>query len=108
MIKRWRAKVDALRKRRWVRLASNRYIVITVAFGVWMTFLDIHSCQVHREIDREIADIEQSIEYYRTEINNDQTALMQLESQTDMLEKFAREQYLLRKANEEIYLIERK
>ncbi len=79
---------------------------MTAAFAVWMTFLDIHSCQVHREIDREMADIENSIDYYREEIARDEEMLLQLESQSEMLEKFAREQYLLRRENEEIYIID--
>lgn len=92
----------------WLRFLGNRYVIITVSFGVWMIFLDIHSCQVHREIDNEIADIKQSIQYYQGEIQRDEERLQELESQTEMLEKFAREQYLLRKSNEEIFIIERK
>lgn len=95
-----------MQQRVWFRIVSNRFVMMTAAFVVWMTFIDIHSCQVHREIDREMADIENSIDYYRHEITRDEDMLMQLQSQSDMLEKFAREQYLLRKENEEVYLVE--
>lgn len=89
----------------WLRFLTNRYVVITLIFAVWMTFLDIHSCQVHREIDKEIYEAKQSINYYQSEIARDQERLQELESQSEELEKFAREQYFLRKENEEIYLI---
>ncbi|MCC5917978.1 MAG: septum formation initiator family protein [Cryomorphaceae bacterium] len=106
MLKNWKKVYQSLRNKTWFRLVANRYVIVSVAFAFWMGFLDIHSCQVHREIDTEIAEIEESIEYYQTEIKRDEEALFQLQSQDEMLEKFAREQFLLRKPNEEIYLIE--
>jgi cell division protein FtsB len=106
VIERWKNRYNKLRKHLWFRVISNRYVIMTAAFAVWMTFLDIHSCQMHREIDQEMADIENSIDYYRDEIARDEEMLLQLQSQSDMLEKFAREQYLLRKENEDVYIVE--
>ena len=105
MVKRVKKRIQHLRSRAWFRIIGNRYLLMTLTFAFWMTFLDIHSCQVHREIDREMADIESSIEYYKEEISSDEEMLLQLQSNTDMLETFAREQYFLRKPNEEIYII---
>ncbi|MCH8546681.1 MAG: septum formation initiator family protein [Cryomorphaceae bacterium] len=106
MFARLTKRIRHLRNQAWFRIISNRYVLMTLAFSIWMTFLDIHSCQVHREIDREMADIESSVEYYKEEIAKDEEMLFQLQSNTDMLETFAREQYFLRRPNEEIYIVE--
>lgn len=46
----------------------------------------------------------QQKEFYKSEIERDSTALVELADSTK-LEKFAREKYLFKKDNEDIYLI---
>ena len=72
-----------------------------------MTFLDTHSLLIHRELNAEIEELERGIEYYSTELKQDKEFLNELQNKSDKFEKFAREQYWLKKSNEDIYLIER-
>jgi cell division protein FtsB len=44
--------------------------------------------------------------FYEEKIKSDQAKLEELESNPANLEKFAREQYLMKKANEDIFIIE--
>jgi len=98
----------SLKNKRWFKVSSNKYILATLAFVAWMFFLDVNSWLIHRELNQEIEELEQSIDYYKTEIAKDQKQLEELTSDPEKLEKFAREQYWMKKPGEEIYLIEEK
>lgn len=102
MKKRW----EKLKSSRWFSIATNKFVVTTVAFIVWMFFLDINSYLIHHELNAEIKELNRSIEYYETEISRDKKQLEELTSDPEKLEKFAREQYWMKKEGEQIFLIE--
>jgi cell division protein FtsB len=94
-----------IRENRVVRFLSNKYVLILLVFVVWMLFFDENSLMNHWELDREIDKLEKSNEYYREEIHNDKKVIDNL-NDPDSLEKYAREEYKMKKENEEIFLIE--
>jgi len=75
-------------------------------FTIWMGFLDVNSWLIHQELNQDLRDLQESIDYYRSEIEKDQAQLEELNSSPENLEKFAREQYYLSQPNEEVFLIE--
>ncbi len=81
------------------------YVLVLTVFLVWMVFFDTNSLLIHLELKREIDKLEKQQEFLREEIANDKKIIEKL-SDPEELEKFAREQYYLKKKNEEIYLIE--
>ena len=56
--------------------------------------------------DREIRSLKNQIEFYRKKTEADKAKLHELRSDKDNLEKFARENYLMKKENEEVFVIE--
>lgn len=94
-----------LREKKWFSLLTNMYILVLTAFVIWMLFFDTNSLLIHLELKKQINKLEKQQEFLREEIANDKKILEKL-SDPDELEKFAREQYYLKKKNEEIYLIE--
>ena len=99
-------KWERWKENRWVAIATNKFFLTTMGFIAWMLFLDVNSYMIHSELDHEIDELEESIEYYKAEIERDKTQLHELTSNPEMLEKFAREQYWMKKSDEEIYLID--
>lgn len=97
---------ENIQSKLWFQFVSNRYILALILFGLWMGFLDVNSWLIHRELNQEIEKLENSIEYYKGEIEKDEAQLEQLNSSPEALEKFAREQYFLVGPKEEVYLIE--
>ncbi len=96
------------KKSKWFRIAtifSSIYVLILTAFVVWMVFFDTNSLRIHMELKKEITNLEKQKEYLKEQIENDKRIIEKL-SDPEELEKFAREQYYLKKKNEEIYLIE--
>ena len=83
----------------------NKYVLIILVFVVWMLFLDTNSWLIHRELDQEIKELKNNKEYYQKEIVKDQRNIKTLKDSNE-LEKFAREEYFMKRDNEEIYIIE--
>lgn len=70
-----------------------------------MLFFDENSYLAHRELNQDINALENQREYYLSEIDKDQQLIEKLNTNID-LERFARETYFMKKANEDIFLIE--
>ena len=88
----------------WTYL-KNKYVLIIILFAVWMLFLDSNSWLTHRELNKEIEALEENKKYYEKEIVKDQEIINTL-NDSQGLEQFAREEYFMKKENEEIYIIE--
>jgi len=97
--------LKSLKKKKWFAVLTNIYVLVLTVFVVWMLFFDTNSFLIHKELKKEIKNLEKTQEFLRNEIEKDKKIIKKL-SDTSELEKFAREQYFLKKKNEEIYLIE--
>ena len=92
-------------KNKYLKPFKNIFILISVVFVVWMLFFDANSWLIHHELNTEIEDLENEKEYYKKEIVKDNKDLKKLSTE-EGLEKFAREEYYMKRDNEEIYIIE--
>ncbi len=98
--------LQKLREKRWFTIATNKYVMAMVGFSIWMLFLDVNSYLIHRQLNAEIEQLKEDINYYQSEIEKDERKLEELTSDPEKLEKFAREQFRMSKPEEIIYLIE--
>ena len=97
--------IKKLKKKKWFGILTNIYVLVLTAFVVWMLFFDTNSLLIHKELKKEIKNLEKTQDFLRNEIEKDKKIIKKL-SDSNELEKFAREEYYLKKKNEEIYLIE--
>ena len=70
-----------------------------------MIFFDSNSILVHNELNTDISELNKQKDYYKTEIQKDNTELNQIKTDSG-LEKYAREKLFMKKENEEIFIIE--
>ena len=84
---------------------KNIYLIILIAFIIWMTMFDANSWLIHADLNEDIDDLNSKIEFYNIEISKDQNEINTLNS-TNGIEKYAREHYKMKKDNEVIYIIE--
>tara|TARA_B100001093_G_scaffold500406_1_gene550831 strand:+ start:279 stop:596 length:318 start_codon:yes stop_codon:yes gene_type:complete len=82
-----------------------KYLIILTAFIVWMTFLDTNSLLIHAELNREIKKLKVKKNALTEEINKDQSLIEKLDN-IDSLEHYGRENYNLKRDEEDIYIIE--
>jgi len=84
---------------------KNIFGIVLVVFAIWMLFFDANSYLIHRELNKEMDDLEAEKEYYKNEIEKDKKAIQELSTE-EGIEKLAREKYYMKKDSEEIYIIE--
>ena len=84
---------------------KNKYVIAILAFFIWMMFFDRNSVISQYKLGSTLNGLEDRKEYYLTELEKDSLTLSILENDKDALEKFAREKYLMKKDNEDVYLI---
>lgn len=87
------------------KILTNIFVIILIPFLIWMIFFDENSYLVHRKFDKEINDLESTINFYQEKITKDKETIKKLQDSLE-LERFAREKYLMKKENEDIYIIE--
>ncbi|MCT4623227.1 MAG: septum formation initiator family protein [Schleiferiaceae bacterium] len=90
----------------WFSRITNKYVLSSILFAVWMLFLDTHSILIQRDLSKEIDHLEQDIEFYETELETMRTELHELESNPKAFEKYAREKFWMHKPGEKIVLVE--
>ncbi|MBK3517657.1 FtsB family cell division protein [Carboxylicivirga marina] len=87
-------------------LISNKYFLATIAFIVWITIFDQNSLIDRYRLSNRISQLEKQKQHYIDEIEQNNRKMEELQSNLDNLEKFAREEYLMKKKNEVIFVVE--
>lgn len=94
-----------LKNKKSYKILTNVFVLIFIPFLIWMLFFDENSYLVHKKFDAEIDDLEKTISFYKKKIEADKATIKKLKDSLQ-LERFAREKYLMKKENEDIYIIE--
>ncbi len=87
------------------KYASNFYILSTLLFLFWMVFIDSNSLIIHFRLTKKLWDLEDQKEYYQEKKLQIKAEREELMSNSELLEKFARERYLMKKPTEDLYVV---
>lgn len=90
---------------KYLKPFKNIYTIVIVVFVVWMLFFDAHSLLFHHELNTDINELEYQKEHYKNEMAKDSKAIKQLSTE-EGIERTARENYYMKKSNEDIFIIE--
>lgn len=91
--------------RRLIDLFKNKFFLLTVAFIVWMLIFDKNDLVSQYEYHQQVNSLKQERDFYQTETDKVNKDLDELTSDPQKLEKFAREKYLMKKDNEDVFVI---
>ncbi len=86
-------------------ILRNRYLLAFTVFMVWMLFFDRNDIFSQWASRKELKKLEADKAYYLEQIEQNKKDMKELMSDKEHLEKYAREHYLMKKDNEEIFLI---
>lgn len=86
----------------WLR---NKYLVALAVFAAIMLFFDKNDVFVQAARSRQLKELEESRQYYTGQIASEREELEQLRSNPGILEKYAREKYLMKRDNEDLYIV---
>jgi len=86
-------------------LFRNKYFVVSVAFVVWMVFFDKNDLFSQYQYHSQLTKLKHERDFYQKETDKVHQELNELTTNKEMLEKFAREKYLMKKDNEDVFVI---
>jgi len=89
---------------KWI---SNKYLLSSVFFVLWISFFDKFNVFQIIKRKQELNQLSESKLYYKQEIEKSKTELSNLRENSINIEKIAREKYLMKKENEELFTIEK-
>ncbi len=90
---------------RLFNLFRNKYFLISIAFLVWMIFFDKNDLFSQYQYHEQVSKLKQERDFYQKETAKVAKDLDELTSNPQKLEKFARERYLMKKDNEDVFVI---
>jgi hypothetical protein len=83
----------------------NKYFLTTVAFFVWLVFFDNNNILTNMRTRDKLNVLKKEKKFYIDEVKKDSILVQKLLYDTLELEKYARERYLMKKDNEDVYLV---
>lgn len=89
----------------WLR---NKYLLTVLGFAIWMFFIDANNLPLQRKRINELKQLQQSELLLDKQISDAKTELSLLKTSPATIEKYAREKYLMKRDNEDLYIIKNK
>jgi len=90
---------------RYLKYTKNFYFVFTVLFVLWMVFIDNNDIVSQFTLRSKLNDLEKQKTYYLERREKIKVEREELMSNYELLEKFAREKYLMKRKTEDLYVI---
>ena len=84
---------------------TNKYLITGIAFAVWMMFFDRNDFTLQIKRIQELHKLQESEKVMTLQIAETQHELKLLKTSPEMLEKYAREKYLMKKDNEDLFIV---
>jgi cell division protein DivIC len=86
-------------------ISKNKFLLAGGIFFAWIALFDSNSCYDQLKLKNERAKLETEKAFYSNKIKEDTLALHDLKTNDKTLVKFARENYLMKKDNEDVFVI---
>ncbi|MEM8896224.1 MAG: septum formation initiator family protein [Bacteroidota bacterium] len=91
--------------RRLPKFLTNFYFLVGTFFLIWMLFIDSNDFYSQYVLRKKLKEMEKEKNYYEqkiVEVKSEREALL---NNDDLLEKFAREKYFMKKENEDVFVV---
>ncbi|WP_114778269.1 FtsB family cell division protein [Botryobacter ruber] len=87
------------------KIFRNFYFITTTLFLIWMLFFDSNDFITQFHMSRQLSEKESEKEYYLEKMEQVEKDRKELMSNPELLEKFAREKYLMKRPNEDVFIL---
>ncbi len=86
-------------------LFKNFYFLFFLCFVLWMTIIDSNGFINRYRLSDKLSELNSQKEFYVKEIDKVSLDKERFESDQELLEKYAREEYLMKKESEDIFYV---
>ena len=84
---------------------KNKYLITGLGFVAWMLFMDRNDLPTQWKRVQELRTLQQSEKNMDKQISETKQELELLKTNPSTLEKYAREKYMMKRDNEDLYII---
>ncbi|HYM93257.1 MAG TPA: septum formation initiator family protein [Chitinophagaceae bacterium] len=84
---------------------KNKYFICFIAFTAILVFFDKNDLFTQLARHRELKNLQQSRQYFTTQIASERRQLEELKTNPAAIEKYAREKYLMKRDDEDLFVI---
>lgn len=88
-----------------IHIFKNKYLIATILFVVWMLFFDHNNIFLHLQYRKELNELKADKKYYQEQIDLTRKEVDLIKSNPQAMEKVAREQYLMKKDDEDVFVV---
>tara|TARA_B100000925_G_scaffold284346_1_gene259245 strand:- start:80 stop:382 length:303 start_codon:yes stop_codon:yes gene_type:complete len=88
-----------------IKLIANKYIITIFLFSIWMLFIDDYNLINKKSTIEKINYLQERKKFLSNEIKKDSIKKVLLENNVNEQERIAREKYLMKKDNEDLFII---
>lgn len=90
---------------KFLKYGRNFYVLASLSFLFWMLFIDSNSLSNHYQLTKQLWDLEDQKVFYVEKKAHLLQQQKELTGNPELLEKFAREKYLMKKPTEDLYVV---
>lgn len=92
----------------WAKLITNKYIIATLAFVALLFFSDRNNILDQFKLRKQYNKVKTEHKFYQKQIEDAKQQRDELFTSDKNLEKFAREKYLMKKDDEDVFVFVKK
>lgn len=92
----------------FLKILKNKFFLVTIGMVVWLLYFDKNDVFTQFELISKCKKLNAEKTYYITEIEKNKKEIAELQTNKESLETFAREKYLMKRDNEDVFVIVQK
>lgn len=89
-------------------ILKNKYLLTVLGLIVWLCYFDKNDVFTQLDLVKKCNKLNAEKQYYIDEIDRNKKEIEELQHNTESLETFAREKYLMKRDNEDVFVIVQK
>ena len=91
-----------------LNILKNKYFLVIIALVVWLLYFDKNDVFTQFDLIDKCNKLKTERDYYAVEIEKNKNEIYELQNNMESLETFAREKYLMKKDNEDVFVFVQK
>lgn len=92
----------------FLKILKNKYFLVIVGLVVWLLYFDRNDVFTQLDLIKKCNKLKSERDYYIAEIETNKNEIHELQHNKKSLETFAREKYLMKKDNEDVFVFVQK
>lgn len=86
-------------------IIKSKYFITIILFIIWLVFFDQNNLIQYFKFKKQYKKLLQDKEYYLQKIKEDSEKIYELQTNAKTIEKFARENFFMKRPNEDLFII---